>query len=93
MGLRDRLRRLEEAAEGEMLVIPQRDGTVKKFPKHAGEEAFMNLMDRLGAGEEAPPEHPLIEAARSPSASEWAGSFFAVEDPGRWVEPVPDLSD
>jgi hypothetical protein len=25
----------------------------------------MNLMDRrLGAGEDAPPEHPLIEAAR-----------------------------
>jgi hypothetical protein len=93
MGLRDRLRRLEEEAEGEMLVIPQRDGTVKRFPPGAGIDVYMNMMDRLGAGEDAPPEHPLIEAARNSSDPKWLHSFFAVEDPDEWVKPVPDLSE
>jgi hypothetical protein len=93
MRLRDRLRRLEEEAEGEMLIIPQQDGTVKRFPPGAGKDAFMNFMDRLGAGEDAPPEHPLIEAARNSSESKWAGSFFAVEDPDEWIKPVEDLSE
>jgi hypothetical protein len=47
VGIRDRLRRLEEESEGEMLVIPQKDGTVKRFPPEAGVAAFMNFMDRL----------------------------------------------
>jgi hypothetical protein len=55
MGLRGRLRRLEEEAEAEMLVIPQRDGTVVRFPSYEGMEAYMNLMERLGAGEDARP--------------------------------------
>jgi hypothetical protein len=65
--LRGKLRRLEQLLEEKMIVIPQKDGTVKKFPKSASKEAFMNLMDRLGAGEDAPPEHPLAEAARNSS--------------------------
>ena len=81
MGLRNRLKRLEQEAEGEMLVIPQRDGTVKRFPSGAGMDAYMNSMDRLGAGKHAPPEHPLIEAARNSSDPRWLHSFFAVEDP------------
>lgn len=93
MSSRGRLRRLERLLEGEAIVIPQRDGTVKKFPRPAGEEAFMNLMDRLGAGGGAPPEHPLIAAARNSSDPAWSGSFFAAEDPGRWVMPVEDLSE
>jgi hypothetical protein len=93
MGLRDRLKKLEQEAEGEMLVIPQRNGPVKKFPPGAGMDAYMNMMDRLGAGEEAPPEHPLIEAARNSSDPKWLHSFFAVEDPDEWVKPVPDLSE
>ena len=93
VGIRDRLRRLEEEAKGQMLVIPQRDGTVKRFPPGAGTDAFMNLMERLGAGEDAPPEHPLIEAARTSSEPKWLHSLFAVEDPDEWVKPVPDLSE
>jgi hypothetical protein len=93
MGLRDRLRRLERLSEGEMIVIPQRDGTIKKFPQPAGREAFMNLMDRLGAGEDAPPEHPLIEAVRNSSDPKWSRSFFAVNDPDGWTKPVEDLSE
>jgi hypothetical protein len=53
----------------------------------------MNIVDGLGAGEDAPPEHPLIEAVRSSSEAKWAGSFYACSDPGRWVAPVEDLSE
>ena len=93
MGLRGRLRRLEEAAEGELMVITQRDGTVRRFPKSASKEAFMNLMDRLGAGEDAPPEHPLIEAVRNSSEAKWAGTVYACDDPAGWIRPVEDLSE
>ncbi len=93
MGLKERLRRLEERAEGEVIVIPQRHGRAARFPKEATKEVFVNLMDRLGAGEEAPPEHPLIEAARNSSDPRWLHSFFVVEDPDKWIKPVPDLSE
>jgi hypothetical protein len=92
MGLRGRLRKLERDAEEEMIVIPQRDGTVKRFPSSAGMDAYMNLMDRMGAGEDAPPEHPLIEAARNSSERKWSQSFYAVNDEG-WTDPVEDLSE
>jgi hypothetical protein len=88
-----RLRGLERAAEGEMIAIPQLDGTVKRFPQTAGMDAFLNLMDRMGAGEDAPPEHPLIAAARNSSEPKWANSIYAVEDPGAWTDPVEDLSE
>ena len=93
MSIRDRLRKLERDAEEEIIVIPQKDGTVAQFPPEAGMEAYLNLMDRLGAGEDAPPEHPLIEAARNSEAPEWSRSLFAVEDPEEWIKPVPDLSE
>jgi len=93
MGLRGWIKRLERDAREEMLEIPQKDGTVKRFPQSAGMEAYMNFMDRLGAGEDAPPEHPLIAAARNSSEPKWSKSFFGVEDPDRWVQPVEDLSE
>ena len=93
MGLRSWLKRLEKDAQGEMIVIPLRDGTVKKFPQSAARDAFINLMDRMGAGEDAPPEHPLIAAARNSSEPEWADSIYAVQDPAAHVAPVEDLSE
>jgi hypothetical protein len=93
MGLRGRLKRLERVAQEEMIEIPQRDGSVARFPAGAGWDAFMNLMDRLGAGEDAPPEHPLIEAVRNTTDPEWSRSVLAVNDPEEWVEPVEDLSE
>jgi hypothetical protein len=92
VGLRGWVKRLEHAAREEMIEIPQRDGTVKRFPRSAGMDAYMNLMDRLGAGEDAPPEHPLIEAAKNSSDPKWSESFFAVNDEG-WTDPVEDLSE
>jgi hypothetical protein len=90
--LRGWIKRLERAAEEEMIAIPQLDGTVKRFPQSAAKDAFINLCDRLGAGEDAPPEHPLIAAARNSSDPTWRESFYAGggED---WTDPVEDLSE
>ncbi len=93
MRLRGWVKRLERDAREEMIEIPQHDGTVKRFPASAGMEAYTNLWDRMGAGEDAPPEHPLIAAARNSSDPKWSGSFFAVNDPDEWVKPIPDLSE
>jgi hypothetical protein len=92
MGLRSWLKRLERAAEDEMIVIPQLDGPVRRFPTSASRDAYLNLFERLGAGEEAPPEHPLLAAARNSSDAWWAGSVYA-EDPDEWIKPVEDLSE
>lgn len=86
------LKRLEREAWGEMVEIPQRDGTVARFPQSALAEAYANHMARLGAGEDAPPEHPLLVAARNSSDSRWLPSVY-VEDPAEWVRPVEDLSE
>jgi hypothetical protein len=92
VGLRDKLRRLEREAREEMIEIPQQDGTVARFPQSSAAEAYMNLMDRLGAGEDAPPEHPLIAAARNSSEPKWSESFYAANDDG-WTDPIEDLSE
>lgn len=77
MGLGDQLKRLERLAQGEMITIPQTDGTVKKFPPSDLELAYLNFMARMGGGDEAPPEHPLLVAARNSTDPKWSGSFFA----------------
>ena len=93
MELKSRLQWLERIAREDMIEIPQRDGSVARFPARAGWDAFMNLMDRLGAGEDAPPEHPMIEAIRNSSDPEWTGSFYFCNAPHEWIEPVKDLSE
>jgi hypothetical protein len=87
------LKRLEQAAKREEIVIPQKDGTVRRFPKSASREAFDNLVDRMGAGDEAPPEHPLLAAARNSSDPEWVESVYAASHPEELVKPVSDLSE
>jgi hypothetical protein len=93
LGLRGRLRQLEKEADEEIVVIPQKDGTVKKFPRSAGIDAYCNWFDRLGAGEDAPPEHPMLVAVRNTSDPEWLRSFFMCEDPDEHTKPIPDLSE
>ena len=92
MGLRDKVKRLEKAARGEMIEIRQPDGKVARFPASAGMDAFMNFIDRLQVDEEeeAPPEHPLITAARNSPDPTWSRSFFATTVPD-W--PIEDLSE
>ena len=90
MGLRDRLRRLEREAEGEMVFVPQKDGTMKRFPQSALQESFMVNMQRL-RGEDVP-HHPLgVAVAESPDP-EWSQSFYSAEWPAI-VAPVEDLSE
>jgi hypothetical protein len=60
-----------------MIEIPQQDGTMTRFPRSAGLEAFTNLFDRMGAGEDAPPKHPLIVEARNTSESKWSAACAA----------------
>lgn len=93
MSLKGRLRRLERAAEEGIIIITQKDGTEARFPRSAGMDALSNLFERLGAGEAAPPEHPLIRAARNSEDPKWSGSFYAVNGPEEWVRPVEDLSE
>ncbi len=93
MGLRDQLRRLRREAKGELVAIQQQDGSVKRFPAYELQRALTNWYDRLGAGEDAPPEHPLLEAARNSSDPKWSKSFFAVNDPDEWTKPIEDLSE
>jgi hypothetical protein len=84
VGIRERLRHLEAAAEAELIVIPQRDGTVARFPQSEGIEAYVNWFDRMGAGENAPPEHlcwwppvtlatPTGARASTPSTTQTSG--------------------
>ena len=90
MGLRDRLRRLEKEAEGEMVVVPQKGGTAKRFPQSALQESFVTNMRRL-RGEDVP-HHPLgVAAAESPDP-EWSRSLYSAA----WtdiVSPVEGLSE
>jgi hypothetical protein len=79
MALRDKLRRLEQAARFDNIRIPLEGGGVAEFPQQAAAEALLNIHDRLGAGEDAPPEHPLCEAARNSTEACWRNSFYADE--------------
>ena len=68
MRLRGWIKRLERDAREEMLEVPQRDGTVKRFPLSAAPEALVSLIDGR--------DHPLAEAARNSPDPEWSGSFY-----------------
>jgi hypothetical protein len=94
MGLRGRLKRLERDASKEMVEIPQRDGTVKRFPQSALMEAFFYLVDVV-CGEASATDEPQIfgalRNAREP-AQKWMGSFYFDPAEAPATEPVPDLS-
>jgi hypothetical protein len=92
--MRGWIKRLEHASKGEMISIPQRDGTIKRFTLDEARDAYINMMDRLGAGEDAPPEHPFLAAVRNASDSvPLFLSAYAHGDPEEWTAPVEDLSE
>jgi hypothetical protein len=95
MGLRGWLKRLERAAQEEMIEVPQQDGSLERFPQSAAKDAFMNAAARMGASEaeDAPPEHPLTAAARNSSDPQWSESFYAAGEPDEWTHPIQDLSE
>ncbi len=92
MNLKGRLDKLRREAAGGLIAIPQRDGTVRKFPPDAAPAAYVNVCARLRAayrGDEVPPEHPLLEAARNSSDPTWSRSFYSAT--GATGEPAEDL--
>jgi hypothetical protein len=95
MELRGRLKRLERDARKEMVEIPQRDGTVKRFPQSALMEAFLYLVEVAVGGASLPKEPEIFGAlrnAREP-AQKWMGSFYFDPADIPAAEPVPDLSE
>ena len=90
MALRDRVTRLERVAGGGQVSIPQPDGTVKRFPASAVQDAFLINMRRL-RGENVPP-HPLGVAAAGSPDPEWSRSMYSAD----WVTivtPPENLSE
>ena len=81
--LRESLRRLKRAARGEMIAIPQRDGTVRHFPQSAAAEAFISLCDGR--------DHPLLVAVRNSSDTKWSKSVYSTH-PAE-MHDVQDLSE
>ncbi len=72
------------------MTIPQKDGTVKRFPERDLAAAYLDAVDRsIGRSEPEDPEHPICAAARNSSDPEWRDSLFVTE----WQEPVEDLSE
>ncbi len=95
MGLRGRLNKLERDARKEMIEIPQRDGTVKRFPQSSLMEAFLYLVEVAvgGASQTKEPEiFGALRNARDP-AQKWMGSFYFDPADNSATEPVPDLSE
>ncbi len=87
------LKRLERGARGEMVEIPQPDGTVRRFPEGDLAPAFLDAYDRaVGLSDPDEPLHPLCAAARNSSDPAWRGSFYAAGDEGQ-TEPIEDLSE
>src|SRR3712207_6071301 len=74
MGLRGRLKKLERQSEAVMIVIPQRDGTVRRFYEHeVWPECFLYEYERGGRhyfGEDPGPAHPFVEALRNAAPGE-----------------------
>ncbi len=89
MGLRRRVKRLEKETGGGMVFVPQKDGTVKRFPQSALQESFVTNMNRL-RGEQVPP-HPLGVAAAASPDPEWRQSAYSATV--TIVTPPEDLSE
>jgi hypothetical protein len=67
MGLRDRLRHLERAAEQNLITFERKDGTVARFPQEAFTEFFLHEWERgkrHHEGEDPGPAHPMMDALR-----------------------------
>ncbi len=89
MSLRRSLRRLERLLEGEYVTIPQRDGSVKRFPESALADAFLAAHYRA-SGHDVP-DHPLSQACRRSSDPKWRETVYAEGE--TVAEEVPDLSE
>ena len=95
MGLSGRLKRLERDARKELIEIPLRDGTIKRFPQSALMGAFLYLVE-VAVGGASPTEEPEIFAALRNAcepAQKWMGTFYFDPADVPAAEPVPDFSE
>ncbi len=94
MSLRGRFRRLERAYRGELIAIRQTDGTVKRFPRQALEEALLRnfeFLDACADGEDPPPLTEFQKALKGADNKEpWHDTFFDFHEHTGAVE---DLSE
>jgi hypothetical protein len=95
MGLRSRLQRLEREAHKELIEIPQRDGTIQRFPPNALMEAFLYLVEVAVGDASSTEETEIFGALRNArgSAQKWMGTFYFDPADIPATEPVPDLSE
>jgi hypothetical protein len=77
------LRRLKRQTQGPLVSIPQRDGSVARFPQADLAKAYVIALQRA-RGEDV--DHPLCRAARNSSAEHWSEGIYA-------EEPIEDLED
>jgi len=89
VALKDRVKRLEREAGGGTVSIPSEDGTARRFPATALQEAFLVNLKRL-RGENVPP-HPLSVAASESPDPAWSQSAYSADVP--IVTPPEDLSE
>jgi hypothetical protein len=107
-GLRSWLRRLSRQSAGEVVELPQRDGTTRSFPA----EVFWHrlFLDQLDAACGVVPDSPVVDAMEGATpearariekiaASGGAGDFLrgsgSEDEPGllEVADDVPDLSE
>ena len=70
-----------------MVFVPQKDGTMKRFPQSALQESFMVNMQRF-RGEDVS-HHPLGVAAAESSDPEWSRSLYSAA----WADIVASVED
>ncbi len=74
MGLRDRLKKLQKAAEGEVISLRLRDGTTARFyDEDVFPGCFLHETTRWRRhyfGEDPGPAHPFVEALRNAAPGE-----------------------
>jgi hypothetical protein len=90
--LRNEMWRMIAKVQGNLYQIPQVDGTTVYATEADLKAAYVNVCDRLGAGEDAPEEHWLLEAVRNSNDPEWLRTAYHVEDPEEHTKPIEDLS-
>jgi len=86
------VKRLEQAARGEMVEIPQKDGSVKRFPSSAVQDAYLSAY-ALALGQAKPvDEHPMLDALRNSSDPQWRTMWDDLLEVAR-DDPAEDLSE
>jgi hypothetical protein len=88
--IRSWIRKLEKDSQDDQITIPQKDGTVARFPPEAEPEAFTHEANRMRAiyrGEDPGEAHPLTVAKRNAKRPGEFGAVFDADRQPRGVQP------